>query len=83
MGAWSYHDGMTPTTAAPEIRQQLDPESDQFGSSAVRAGEDRWLVGNPVNGAHWAPDAEVEGWTPGTFTAAAPAPAAKQTAPAK
>ena len=55
---------MTLPTAAPEIRQNTDPESDTFGCSAVRAGEDRWLVGSPVNGAHWAPDAEVEGWTP-------------------
>lgn len=52
---------------APEVRQNLSPDSDQFGSVAVNAGAGRWLVANPTNGGHWADDAEVDGWTAGTF----------------
>ena len=49
--------------AAPEVRQNTTPDSDQFGSVAVKAGDDRWGVMNPANGGHWATDAEVESWT--------------------
>lgn len=56
---------MEPTT--PEVRQNHDPDSDQYGSSAVKAGDDRWLIGNPTNGGHWADDAYVDGWSVGTF----------------
>lgn len=52
-----------PAPALPEVRQNTSPESDQFGSVAVKAGEDRWGVMNPANGGHWATDAEVESWT--------------------
>jgi hypothetical protein len=54
-------------TSAPEARQNLIEGSSQFGSVAVRAGDDRWLVANPTNGGHWATDAQVKGWSPGTF----------------
>jgi hypothetical protein len=57
--------------SAPEVRQNVDPKSDQFGAVAVKAGKNRWGVMSPVHGGHWATDDEVDGWTPGTFTAAA------------
>lgn len=47
----------------PEVRQNLDPDSTTFGSVAVKAGDDRWLVASPVNGGHWTNDAEVAGWS--------------------
>ena len=49
--------------AAPEVRQQQNPDADQFGAVAVRAADDRWGVMHPANGGHWATDAEVESWT--------------------
>ena len=56
---------MNPTT--PEVRQNLIDGSDQFGAVAVKAGDDRWLVANPLNGGHWTNDAEVANWTLGDF----------------
>jgi hypothetical protein len=47
---------------APEVRQQSDPDADQFGAVAVAAGPDRWGVMHPANGGHWAVDAEVQDW---------------------
>lgn len=64
---------------SPEVRQNQNPDTDQAGSVAVKAGPDRWGVMSPANGGHWATDAEVADWTP---LQAAPAPASK-TAPAK
>lgn len=55
---------MNPTT--PEVRQNLE-DGDSFGAVAVNAGPDRWLVAHPVHGGHWTNDAEVAGWTPGSF----------------
>ena len=55
---------MNPTT--PEVRQNTTEGSDQFGAVAVKAGDDRWLVANPLNGGHWTNDAEVAGWTVAT-----------------
>lgn len=49
--------------AIPETRQCQDEEHWQFGSVAVRAGEDRWGVMNPNNGGHWGTDSEVKDWT--------------------
>jgi hypothetical protein len=46
----------------PEVRQNLDTESDQYGCAAVKAGRDRWLISNPVHGGHWGDDAEVKDW---------------------
>ena len=48
--------------ANPEVRQCQDPEHWQFGSVAVRAGENRWGVMSPTNGGHWADDGEVADW---------------------
>jgi hypothetical protein len=44
------------------VRQQSDPDADQFGAVAVAAGPDRWGVMHPANGGHWAVDAEVQDW---------------------
>jgi len=56
---------------APEVRQCRDPKDPLFGSVAVRAGDDRWGVMNPVNGGHWASNADVEDWAPGKWTSTA------------
>lgn len=49
--------------ALPDVRQCTDPEDSQYGSTATKAGANRWLVANPENGGHWAVDDEVEGWS--------------------
>lgn len=60
---------MTLPTAAPEIRQNIDPETDGFGAVAVKAGEDRWGIMHPLHGGHWGTDAEVAAWTAPSFPA--------------
>lgn len=67
---------------SPEVRQNLTPDADQFGSVAVKAGPDRWGVMNPLHGGHWATDAEVEAWA-ALAAPAAPAPDKQGTAAAK
>lgn len=53
------------TPSLPEVRQNQDPESASYGSSA-QAGQGRqsglWLVGHGEHGAHWAEPDEVEDW---------------------
>lgn len=46
----------------PETRQCQDREHWQFGSVAVKAGDNRWGVMSPDNGGHWATDDEVKEW---------------------
>lgn len=48
----------------PEAKQCTDTDSHLFGTVAVKAGENRWGCMSPVNGGHWATDAEVADWTP-------------------
>lgn len=56
-----------PAPPLPEVRQQNDPERDQYGSTATKGSgitEGRWGVMNSTNGGHWATDDEVKDWTP-------------------
>lgn len=48
--------------ALPEVRQQQNPDADQYGSSAIKAAANRWLVASPEHGGHWGTDAEVKDW---------------------
>lgn len=63
---------------APEARQCQTEDDFQFGSVAVKAGDNRWGVMSPANGGHWTNDAEVKDWP--VVTAPAPEP---EPAPAK
>jgi hypothetical protein len=53
---------VTPPFPLPEVRQCQDAANFLYGAAAVKGGEDRWGVMHPVNGGHWATDAEVFGW---------------------
>jgi hypothetical protein len=46
---------------APEVRQNLDPDSPHYGAVAVR-GDNGWGVMHPKHGGHWGTDADVDGW---------------------
>jgi hypothetical protein len=51
----------------PEVRQCQDVGHWQFGSVAVKAGENRWGIMNPMppsnpSGGHWGDDEEVKDW---------------------
>lgn len=49
---------------APEVRRCLNEDDPQYGAVAVKGGDNRWGVMNPVNGGHWATDEEVKDWEP-------------------
>lgn len=61
----------------PEVRQCIDPEHEDFGSTAVKIpGQNFWAVMHVGKGGEWAVDAErVKNWATGTFPEFVPPPA--------